>query len=194
MTAPDGRPSRLAAVVIPIFADAPHDVIFIERAHHMRRHAGEIAFPGGATDEADDGDLRVTALREMHEEIGIPPERIEIVGRLSPVLQRSKTFAVTPFVGIVDAGTPIVLEENEVAAIHRVPLARIIAPNALKLESHIAGASGRIDTWIFRDGSLFVWGLTGKILAVLLARVDRNAPDLRGVLEPTSLPTSPVPE
>ena len=86
MTESVETPQRLAAVVLPIFANAPHEVVFIERARHLRRHAGEIAFPGGALDEDDDGDRARAALRELHEEIGIPPAAVTIVGRLASVV------------------------------------------------------------------------------------------------------------
>jgi len=91
----DETPRRLAAVIIPIFANPPHDVVFVERARHLRRHAGQIAFPGGALDAGDDGDLARAALREVHEEIGIPPAAITIVGELAPIVQRQNIFTVT---------------------------------------------------------------------------------------------------
>ena len=73
---------RLAAVVMPIFANPPHEVVFVERATHLRRHAGQIAFPGGALDEEDGGDLARAGLRELSEEIGIAPAAVEMVDRL----------------------------------------------------------------------------------------------------------------
>jgi 8-oxo-dGTP pyrophosphatase MutT (NUDIX family) len=123
-------PRRLAAVVIPIFANPPHEVVFVERARHLRRHAGQIAFPGGAVDEEDEGDLARAGTRELYEEIGIPPASITIVGQLDPIRQRTNIFNVTAFIGVVAPGTPLVVDLNEASAAHRVPLAEILAPGA----------------------------------------------------------------
>lgn len=174
-------PPRLAAVVVPIYADPPHDVVFIERARHLRRHAGEIAFPGGALDEADAGDHAVAALREVREEIGVPGDRIRIIDRLPTIRQRSRVFDVTPFVAIVDAGTPIVLDENEAFAVHRVPVARIVAPGAVHRTTHDTGEQ-TIETYVFRDGSLFVWGLTGRILATFVEHAARAGSPVHAAL------------
>src|SRR6202000_1749061 len=106
-------PRRQAAVVIPIFANTPYQVVFGERARHLRRHAGQIAFPGGAVDDEDDGDLARTALREVHEEIGVPPSALTLVGELEMVRQQRNIFNVTPFIGIVAPGTPLVIDYNE---------------------------------------------------------------------------------
>src|SRR5580658_2615679 len=118
MTDSAGAPRRPAAVVIPIFANPPHEVVFVERATHLRRHAGQVAFPGGAVDEADDGDLARAGLRELHEEIGIPPRAVEIIDRLAMIPQTNNIFNVTPFVAVVAPDTPLVVDLNEASAAH----------------------------------------------------------------------------
>jgi 8-oxo-dGTP pyrophosphatase MutT (NUDIX family) len=172
---------RYAAVLIPIFADAPHDVVFIERAGHLRRHAGEIAFPGGAVDECDAGDHERAALREVREEIGIAAEHIAIVARLQPIRQRVNVFTVTPFVGIVRGDPPLIADDNEVAATHRVPLAAIVAPGAVRLGIEIRGER-RVETMQFDYAGIHVWGLTGRILASFVERYHAGEPALRAAL------------
>lgn len=169
-----GAPRRPAAVVIPIFADPPHEVVFIERATHLRRHAGQIAFPGGAVDDEDDGDLARAALRELEEEIGIPPAALSVVGQLAMIPQARNVFNVTTFVGVVASGTPLVLDLNEAAAAYRVPLAAIVAPGAVHPGVELREGL-RVKTLVFDYGPMHVWGLTGNILDAFVRRY--HAPD-----------------
>jgi 8-oxo-dGTP pyrophosphatase MutT (NUDIX family) len=173
---------RFAAVLIPILDTPPHDVVFIERAQHLRRHAGEIGFPGGAVDEADGGDHQRAALRETSEEIGIGPDDVAVVGRLQPLRQRVNAFTVTPFVGVVRRAAALVPDPAEVAALHRVPLAAIVAPGAVKPGIEVVG-DRRIDTMHFDYGELHVWGLTGRILASFVERYDAARSPLRAALD-----------
>jgi 8-oxo-dGTP pyrophosphatase MutT (NUDIX family) len=177
-----GAQRRLAAVVLPIFANPPYEVVFIERAQHLRRHAGQIAFPGGALDDEDGGDLTRAGLRELHEEIGIPPEAVTIVGRLGLIRQTNNVFNVTPFVGVVAPGTPLVVDLNEASAAHRVPLAAIVEPGAVHPGVEIIG-NYRRETHIFDYGSLHVWGLTGTMLDMFVRRFNRAGSALRAALD-----------
>jgi 8-oxo-dGTP pyrophosphatase MutT (NUDIX family) len=177
-----GTQRRLAAVVLPIFANPPYEVVFIERAQHLRRHAGQIAFPGGALDDEDGGDLTRAGLRELHEEIGIPPEAVTIVGRLGLIRQTNNVFNVTPFVGVVAPGTTLVVDLNEASAAHRVPLAAIVEPGAVHPGVEIIG-NYRRETHIFDYGSLHVWGLTGTMLDMFVRRFNRAGSALRAALD-----------
>ena len=172
---------RYAAVLIPIFAGAPPEVVFIERAGHLRRHAGEIGFPGGAVDADEAENHERTALREVREEIGLGADRIAIVGRLPSVRQRSNTFVVSPFIGVVQPDDVVVVDGNEVAAIHRVPLAAIVAPGAVRPGVEVIDER-RIETFHFDHGSLHVWGLTGRILDLFVARYNAADSGLRAAL------------
>jgi 8-oxo-dGTP pyrophosphatase MutT (NUDIX family) len=175
-------PRRPAAVVIPIFANAPHDVVFVERARHLRRHAGQIAFPGGAVDDEDGGDHARAALRELHEEIGFPPDAVTIVGQLDPVLQQRNVFNVTPFIAVIEPETPLVVDLNEASAAYRVPLAAILEPGAVHRGVEVIDGR-RIDTTLFDYGSMHVWGLTGQILAAFIRRFNLAGSPLRAALE-----------
>jgi Pyruvate/2-oxoacid:ferredoxin oxidoreductase gamma subunit/ADP-ribose pyrophosphatase YjhB (NUDIX family) len=105
---------RKAAVAVAVNARPPHGVIFVERASHLRDHPGQIGLPGGRVDAADGDDLRRTVLRELHEEIGVTPERVTIVGNLAQVSQRVNTFDVTPFVAVIAPG-PFTIDGSETA-------------------------------------------------------------------------------
>ena len=182
MTESAAAPRRLAAVVIPIYADPPYEVVFVERATHLRRHAGQIAFPGGAVDDEDDGDLVRAGVRELHEEIGIPPTAIAIVGQLDPIRQTRNVFNVTPFIGVVAPGTPLVVDLNEASAAHRVPLAALLAPGAVHRGIEDIDAR-RISTHLFDYGSLHVWGLTANILDEFVRRYHEPDSALRAALD-----------
>jgi 8-oxo-dGTP pyrophosphatase MutT (NUDIX family) len=155
---------RYAAVVLAIFADAPHRVVFVERAAHLRDHPGQIALPGGSVDPSDGDDRRITALRELEEEIGIPPGAVRLVGRLPDVHQRrANNFTVTPFAGVIAAGTKLTIDESETAALFTVPLAELVATGAVHEGIEIVGEN-HVDTYVFDYHDRHIWGLTGSIL------------------------------
>jgi 8-oxo-dGTP pyrophosphatase MutT (NUDIX family) len=165
----DGR--RPAAVVLGIFEHAPHGVIFVERATHLRSHAGQIGLPGGGMDAEDGGDLRVTAKREVAEEIGVSGDRVTIVGRLPVVKAPVNNYAVTPFVATVAPGE-LRIDSGEIAGAFTVPLATVLrdlhdAPTRI--------GSFDIVTPVLEYETWRIWGLTGVILRSF---VDSwNAPD-----------------
>ncbi len=175
-------PRRPAAVVIPIFANAPHEVVFVERATHLRRHAGQVAFPGGAVDDEDEGDLARAGLRELHEEIGIPPHAVAVIDRLAMIPQTNNIFDVTPFVAVVAPDTPLLVDLNEASAAHRVPLAAIVAPGAVHRGVEVPNGR-RITTWQFDYGGIHVWGLTANILNAFTRRYHAPSSALRAALD-----------
>src|SRR5262249_31170402 len=125
MDVPGGR--KDSAVLVPLFSDAagaPH-LVFTERRHDLRRHAGEISFPGGRREGGEA--LRRTALREAHEEIGLPPDRVRIVGALAPVGTYVTNYKIYPFVGVIEAGLEWVIAETEVAQVLELSLASLVA-------------------------------------------------------------------
>ncbi len=90
---------RQAAVLIPVVRREQPGLLLTQRSPHMRKHAGQVAFPGGAVDSTD-ASLIAAALREAHEEVAIPPEAVEVIGVLPPV-DSVTGFQVTPVVGII---------------------------------------------------------------------------------------------
>lgn len=168
------RTVREAAVLLAIFADPPHHVVFVERAAHLRDHPGQIGLPGGAVDLIDGDDRRRTALREFHEELGVGDDDVTIVSRLPTVVQRSNTYSVTPFVAVLRPGTPLVRDPAETAAIFTVPLSEIVTPGAVRPGIEIVGEA-RVDTWMFDYADRHIWGLTARMLRDFV--VAWNLPD-----------------
>ena len=110
-----------AGILVPVTRDIEQPkIILTRRAKHMNTHKGQVAFPGGKRDDTDDS-LAFTALRECHEEIGIPPEEVEIIGSLSHVISLHG-IRVSPFVGLVDDEHPLIPNLDELDSIFKVPV------------------------------------------------------------------------
>src|SRR5580658_11271128 len=93
-----------AGVLVPLYeSDGEMHAVFTKRRNDLRRHPGEISFPGGRRDPGDEN-LLATALREAHEEVGLPPDAVEIAGALQPTPTIATGYAVYPFVGMIVAG------------------------------------------------------------------------------------------
>jgi 8-oxo-dGTP pyrophosphatase MutT (NUDIX family) len=152
---------RPAAVVLGIAENAPHDVIFIQRAANLPTHAGQIALPGGGADPSDGGDLRITALREMWEEVGIARERVTIVGDLPPIRARANNYAVTPFVATIAPGPPPQIDGTETIGLFTVPL-QTIFDDLRDGVTHIGGFE--VTTPVLEYQGKHIWGLTGYVL------------------------------
>jgi 8-oxo-dGTP pyrophosphatase MutT (NUDIX family) len=161
--------AKHAAVLVPLFLDADGALhaVFTERRADLRRHPGEISFPGGRRDDSD-GDLWTTALRESHEEIGLPPGAVELLGALQPTPTFVTNYAIYPFVGLIDPGFAWILQEREVAQVLELPLAAVRAGYARRRLVR-RGMPFRTDTYEV-DGHL-IWGATARILGELLSRV-----------------------
>jgi 8-oxo-dGTP pyrophosphatase MutT (NUDIX family) len=161
--------AKQAAVLVPLFlaADGELHVVFTERRADLRRHAGEISFPGGRRDEAD-ADLPGTALRECHEEIGLPPDAVELVGALQPTPTFVTSYAIYPFVGLIEPGFAWVLQEREVAQVLELRLEAVRTGYGRRRLVR-RGMPFRTDT--YETGGHLIWGATARIVADLLDRV-----------------------
>jgi 8-oxo-dGTP pyrophosphatase MutT (NUDIX family) len=170
---------RPAAVVLGIFEEPPHGVIFIERAAHLRNHAGQIGLPGGGMDAADEGDLRTTALREVWEEVAVAPERVTIVGELPVINARVNRYAVTPFVATIAPGD-LRIDATETVGVFTVPLERVV--HDLR-EDKVAVGAFTIDSPVLDHADKRIWGLTGHILRAFVAAWNDSHNDLRKHIE-----------
>ena len=157
-----GRPSAVL-VLFGQGADGP-DVLLIERAHTMRSHAGQPAFPGGAQDPGDDGPVGA-ALREAAEEVGLDPASVEVLGTLPGLWLPPSGFVVHPVVAFWQAPHEVwAVDAAEVAAVVRAPIAELVDPaNRLRV-THPSGWVGPA----FNVGDLLVWGFTAALLDRLL--------------------------
>lgn len=164
--------ARKAAVLVALYlaGDELH-VVLTRRGVDLRRHPGEISFPGGRPEDRE-LDLRGTALREAEEEIGLPAEAVEIVGALAPTRTISSGYAVHSFVGMIDARS-WTLSADEVAEVIEVPLSLLASGYARRRLSR-RGLLIRTDTYLV--GEHLIWGATARILADLLDRIGPLLP------------------
>lgn len=157
-------------------------MIFIERAGHLRHHAGQIGFPGGSADPIDGGNPETTALREFYEELGVAPERVRVAGRLDEVEQTSNRFLVTPVIGVVRPGTLLTIDHTETVGVFTVPLAAIVQPGAVYEEVELSIARGR-KTYALDYDEHHIWGLTGCILRHFVDAWNAPESQLRSDIE-----------
>ncbi len=166
-----------AAVLVPLYVRGGELVaVFTERRADLRRHAGEISFPGGRQDDPEE-DLRRTALREAQEEIGLDPEHVELVGALPPVGTFVTSYRVFPFVGTVEDGYQWVLQEAEVEQLLELSLPALVQG----FESRRLLRRGvPIKTPTYTVDGHFVWGATARIVEHLLERLAPLLSDQAG--------------
>jgi 8-oxo-dGTP pyrophosphatase MutT (NUDIX family) len=164
------RASVQAAVLVPLHIKrGVLHAVFTRRHHDLPRHAGEISFPGGRRDP-EDADLMATALRETHEEVGLPAESVELIGALEPIPTIVSGYAIHPFVGIVPSNFRWTPSDREVAAVIDLPLPAVAAGYQRRRLVR-RGAAIRTDTYVVDEH--MIWGATARIVSDLL---DRTGP------------------
>jgi 8-oxo-dGTP pyrophosphatase MutT (NUDIX family) len=157
-----------AAVLVPLYLQRGElHCVFTKRRDDLRRHAGEISFPGGRQDEGEQ-ELQATALREADEEIGLPPDAVEIVGALQPTPTMATGYSVYPFVGLIEPGRRWTPSAGEVAEVLEFSLADVRAGYARRRLVR-RGIPIRTDTYCV--GEHLIWGATARMLADLFDRI-----------------------
>jgi 8-oxo-dGTP pyrophosphatase MutT (NUDIX family) len=165
------RPSAAAAVLIPlVMRTGGLTVLLTQRTAHLSTHGGQIAFPGGRTDPTD-ADAHATALREAHEEVGLHPSHVEILGAL-PTYVTGTAYTITPVLALVAPDAQLTLNPHEVAAAFEVPLAYLMNPAHHR--RHTWQVQDQMREWFSMpydetraDGTAqhrFIWGATAGML------------------------------
>ena len=159
---PDSRILRPAAVLVAVWLrpDGAR-LILTKRASHLKHHPGQIAFPGGKVDAEDSGP-EAAALREAWEEIGLPPERVEVLGRL-PSHETVTNYMITPILGLVRADFTPVPELGEVDEVFTVPLTHVLDRGRFVIEGRVWKGQPR-RYFAVPYGPYYIWGATARIL------------------------------
>jgi 8-oxo-dGTP pyrophosphatase MutT (NUDIX family) len=175
---PSGEQIPSAVLVALFLAAAEPDgeqepyVVLTKRRADLRRHAGEISFPGGRKDP-EDVDLRETALREAEEEIGLARTRVSLLGELPPTSTFATNYVIYPFVGTVSEGAAWQLSASEVDAVLELPLSAVRAGRTrTRLERR--GISFETDAYVVQKH--LIWGATARILEHLFERLQSAEP------------------
>ena len=157
-----------AAVLAPLFLDARGELhaVFTRRRDDLRRHPGEISFPGGRHDPGET--LLETALREAHEEVGLPPAAVDVLGALEPTPTFVTNYAIYPFVGLIEPGFEWVLGATEVAEVIELSLADLRAGAG---ERRLVRMGIPFRTPTYEVGGQLIWGATARIVGDLLSRL-----------------------
>lgn len=169
---------REASVLVPLFAreGAPH-LLFTRRPITLRQHAGQISFPGGSRDPGDATPL-ATALRETEEELGLPPERLEVLGELDET-PTPTGFRIRAFVARLHSPFTLRPSPAEIDQVIEVPLSALLDPDRQRVElREVLGAKREL--YFYDYGPHVIWGAT--------ARIVRNLFDVAGDLLPSALP------
>jgi 8-oxo-dGTP pyrophosphatase MutT (NUDIX family) len=155
-------------VLVPLFLEPglkePH-IVLTKRRADLRRHAGEISFPGGRRDPGD-ADLQQTALREAEEEIGLPRAAVSILGELPATSTFATNYVIHPFVAEIAAGQRWLASPREVEAVLELPV-QDLRESRTRTRMERRGFSFETDAYIL--GEHLIWGATARIIEELLA-------------------------
>jgi 8-oxo-dGTP pyrophosphatase MutT (NUDIX family) len=158
-----------AAVLVALSdVDGELGAVFTRRGADLRNHGGQISFPGGRRDAAD-ASLAATALREAHEEIGLDPAVVRLLGALQPTPTIATNFVIYPFVGLIEPGQAWTLSPREVDEVLELSLRELRESYERRIVTR-RGVSFRTDAYV--SGEHVVWGATARILADLYDRLD----------------------
>ncbi|MCI4660510.1 MAG: CoA pyrophosphatase [Neomegalonema sp.] len=168
---PPHRRLRPAAVLCAVMErESGLQVVLTRRADHLKKHPGQIAFPGGKVDPGDPSPLGA-ALREAEEEIGLSREQVDITGPLDRY-ETSTGFQITPFVGFIEGGFHPITDDGEVAEVFEVPLGHVLNPVNHERRSRDWQGTRRW-FWAMPYQDRYIWGATAGILRGLCERLHR---------------------
>ncbi len=161
-----------AGVLIPVMSRGDDlSVLLTRRSAELKHHAGQVSFPGGRMEQTD-SDIGVTALRETHEEVGIPPQQVSILGYMGPI-PTITGYAVTPTVGLVDGQVELNIDATEVESAFEVPMDYLLdARNYRQAEREFQGE--RFQVIEVNYAGERIWGATAFMLTRFIKIIKNN--------------------
>jgi 8-oxo-dGTP pyrophosphatase MutT (NUDIX family) len=162
------EPPVPAAVLVPIILHAEPSLLLTRRTSHLKKHAGQVSFPGGRIDP-EDKDAVATALREAEEEVALDPARVEIVGRMDDYVTGTG-YIITPVIGLLPPGLSFRASPNEVEAIFEFPFSVLLDPDAPRRQKQHTRGQWR-EYWVWPHPDHFIWGATAAIMYHLAGKL-----------------------
>jgi 8-oxo-dGTP pyrophosphatase MutT (NUDIX family) len=168
-----------AGILVPVTDDSRNpEMIFTLRSSNLKTHRGQVAYPGGKRDPGDPS-LAATALRETHEEIGLPPDQVQVIAPLSQVMSLHRIL-VTPYVGLVPGDHPLEANPHEIESIFRVPISYFLEDKRERTDT-LSWLNSTLYVPCYRWERYQIWGLSAVVLVDFLNAVYDAGIDL---LEP----------
>ena len=162
-----------AAVLVPIVMGPEPSLLLTKRTSHLKKHAGQVSFPGGRIDP-DDAHPEAAALREAHEEIALDPGHVEIVGRMDDYVTGTG-YIITPVLGLLPSGLTFQPSPHEVEEVFEFPFSVLLDPDAPKRQRQHVRGQWR-EYWVWPHPTHFIWGATAAIMHHLAGRLRCASP------------------
>jgi len=167
------EPPVPAAVLVPIILRDEPSLLLTKRTSHLKKHAGQVSFPGGRIDP-DDQHAEAAALREAEEEIALDPARVEVIGRMDDYVTGTG-YIITPVVGLLPPGLTYVASPHEVESVFEFPFSVLLDPQAPRRQKqHVRGVWR--EYWVWPHPEHFIWGATAAIMHHLAGKLRCASP------------------
>ncbi len=167
-----GHPPVPAAVLVPVILGPSPGILLTKRTAHLKKHAGQVSFPGGRIDPTD-AHPEAAALREAREEIDLDPARVEVLGRMADYVTGTG-YRITPVLGLIPPGLGYHLSPHEVEAVFELPIGVLLDPGAPQRQKHHVRGAWR-EYWVWPHPNQYIWGATAAILVHLAGKLRGEA-------------------
>ena len=167
------QPPVPAAVLVPIILRDDPALLLTKRTSHLKKHAGQVSFPGGRIDPGDDNPT-AAALREAQEEIALDPARVEIIGRMDDYITGTG-YIITPVIGLLPPGLRFDPSPDEVESVFEFPFSVLLDPEAPRRQKQHVRGRWR-EYWVWPHPEHFIWGATAAIMHHLAGKLRCASP------------------
>ena len=162
------EPPVPAAVLVPIIMHAEPSLLLTKRTSHLKKHAGQVSFPGGRIDPEDEH-AEAAALREANEEIALDPAQVEVIGRMDDYVTGTG-FRITPVIGLLPIGLTFDPSPDEVESVFEFPFSVLLDPAAPRRQKQHVRGQWR-EYWVWPHADYFIWGATAAIMHHLAGKL-----------------------